>query len=90
MIETIPTVANNAMPPMRGIKQAIAELKAADPDTALTERALRRLVASEAIPSVKIGRKHLINMSVLSDYLHNGAQAADNVISVHGIRRVAE
>lgn len=56
-------------PPMRGIKQAIDELRAADPNTALTERALRRLVVSKTIPSVKIGRKYLVNMNVLNSYL---------------------
>ena len=56
-------------PPMRGIRQAISELRAADPNTALTERALRRLVLSAELPSVKVGRKYLINMNVLNSYL---------------------
>ena len=43
---------------MRGIKQAITELKQNDPETALTEKALRRLVLTGAIPSVKIGTKY--------------------------------
>ena len=94
MIKALPPAGTAAYapvpPPMRGIKQAINEFKAVDPDTALTERALRRLVTSRAIPSVQVGRKYLINLDVLRDYLYNGAKAADSVISVHGIRKVAE
>ena len=63
---------SNALAPMRGIKQAIEELKASDPNTALTEKALRRLVTEGAIPSVKIGRKYLVNMNVVNDYLCGG------------------
>lgn len=84
------TITRVSTPPMRGIKQAVSELRTTDPNTALTERALRRLVVSETIPSVKIGRKYLVNMDVLCDYLYSGAQAADKVISVHGIRKIAE
>lgn len=62
-------------PPMRGIKQAIAEIKAADKNTALTEKALRRLILNHEIPSVKIGRKYLVNMIVLNNYLTSGTLA---------------
>lgn len=60
-------------PRMRGIKQAIAELRAADSETGLTEHALRRLILSGALPSVRCGTKYLINMDVLTDYLYKGS-----------------
>lgn len=44
------------VPRMRTIGEAIAEIRQADPGTAFTERALRRLVVSGAVPSVKVGQ----------------------------------
>jgi len=38
------TLTATKLPHMRGIKQAIEEIKQADPYTALTEPALRRLI----------------------------------------------
>lgn len=61
------------LPRMRGIKQAIDELKQLDSNTALTEHALRRLILSGDVPSVRCGTKYLINMDVLIDYLYKGS-----------------
>lgn len=76
-------------PPMRGIKQAIQELRAADPNTALTEKALRRMVLTGVIPHICVGRKYLVNMDMLYNYLANGG-AAEPLKSAPGIRRIAE
>lgn len=62
------------MPRMRLLKQAYAEIKADDPDTALTMTALRRLVLSGVIPTVNSGRKRFISMDALLAYL-SGAEA---------------
>ena len=62
----------NTLPRMRGIKQAITEIKSLDPKTALTEKGLRRLILTGTIPHVKMGTKYLINMDVLSKYLYDG------------------
>ena len=78
-------------PRMRGIKQAIEEIKAGDPNTTLTERALRRMVNTGVIPTVKIGRKSLINMAVLETYLTNGVTVSISTPpAVCGIHRIAE
>lgn len=61
--------------PMRTIPQAIAELKAEDPGTALTETALKRLVLTGRIPHITAGRKRLVNMDILRRYL-NGTYTA--------------
>lgn len=58
------------MPRIRTLKEAAAELKAKDPETAITEYALRRLVKSGKLPHVLAGRKYLINMQVLESYLN--------------------
>lgn len=82
----------NYIPPrMRGIKQAITEVKAADPDTALTERALRGMVHTGEIPYTKVGRKYLINMDALYTYLAEGSAAAAEATMIKpGIRPVKE
>ena len=57
---------------MRTITDAIAELKASDPRTALTPRALRRMVVSGEVPSIKIGCKYLLNLDLLFSKLNAG------------------
>lgn len=52
-------------PRMRTIPQAYLELKNIDPNTAVTERAIRKLVNDGAIPYFKIGNKTLINFDLL-------------------------
>lgn len=76
--------------PMRGIKQAIAEIKAADPHTALTERGLRSLINSGAVPCVRVGRKVLVNMNILSAYMKSGTGAAEERTGAAKIRAVKE
>lgn len=61
---------------MRLLKQAYGEIKAADPETALTLTALRRLVLSGVIPTVYSGRKRFINMDALLDYLDSSGGTA--------------
>lgn len=77
-------------PPMRGIKAAITEIKASDPCTALTERGLRRLVLNGSIPYVKVGRKYLINMNTLYDYLENSVTETGNKATYGNIRPIKE
>lgn len=79
----------NNLPRMRGIKQAVEEIKAADPKTALTEKALRRLIISGDIPSVVVGRKYLINMDTLERYL-SGETVKEDMHENGGIRVINE
>ena len=88
MVEAIHT--SGTLPRMRGIKQAIAELKQTDPGTALTEKALRRLVLTKAIPSVRVGTKYLINLDTLYDYLYRGGDTEETAAPVGVIRKIAE
>ena len=57
------------MPKMRLISEAYKQLKIDDPNSAITLNALRCLIKRGEIPSVKIGRKTLINYDVLLEYL---------------------
>mgnify|MGYP004725528177 CR=1 FL=1 len=76
-------------PHIGGINHAIEEIKQADPYTALTEKALRRLILTKEIPSVKIGAKYLINMDVLNNYLCIGTTESEPITAA-GIRKIAE
>lgn len=58
----------------RGIDDGYAEVKEKDPGTALTKTALRRLIISGAIPSVRIGKKYLFDLDVLERYLSGEMQ----------------
>lgn len=57
------------VPKMRTIEQAAAIIKEIDPDSALTKTAVRRLVTTGKIESVRIGTKYLINLDSLISYL---------------------
>lgn len=80
------------LPRMRTVKEAVAELKALDQHTAVTEYHIRQLVLSGILPRVKAGKKYLINLDLLIEYLVNpdadkfkvnNAAASDN-----GIRKI--
>ena len=57
------------LPRMRTIKQTIAELKAQDENTSISEHYLRKLVKTGVIPSVNTGHKILINIDTIGDYI---------------------
>lgn len=53
------------LPRMRTIRECIAMLRSDDPQTALTEHALRCMVKQGTVPAIKIGNKNLINYDML-------------------------
>ena len=59
---------------MRGIEEGFKEIKANDPGTALTKTALRRLVTTGQLPSVKIGTKYLIDLDAVERSLRGELQ----------------
>lgn len=80
---------------IRLIKEAYEEIKKADPGTAITMNYVRKLVVSGAVWSIRVGRRYLINMDDLEDYLANPQrQELDRIRQfqqVGGkIRRIAE
>ena len=54
---------------MRTIPKACEEIKALDPNTDFTLRALRRMVKNGEIPTVQIASKKLINLDLLLEAL---------------------
>lgn len=75
---------------MRTIREAFEYITAQDPETALTQTALRRLVKTGAIPSVNIGSKNLIALEAIEDYLQGRQTPAVAAPEVRGIIRPVE
>ena len=76
---------------MRTIAEAIQEVKKADPQTAFTQTALRRMIKTGELPSFRAGTKYLINLDILFDYLNNPVSMQPAQIStVNGIRQISE
>ena len=68
MEESITRITKSS-PRMRTIPQAYNEIKATDPHSALSMRALRRMVATGEIPSISVKSKKLINVDLLLEHL---------------------
>lgn len=64
---------------MRTINEAAAFMQQIDPDTAVTKTALRRLVTSGQIPSVRIGAKYLVDLGVLDEFFGGQATKAQTI-----------
>lgn len=80
-----------ALPRMRTVKEAAAELKAIDSGTAITEYHIRQLALSGVLPRVKAGRKLLINLDTLIEYLQDPTAdkfKVSNAAVNNGIRRI--
>ena len=81
------------IPRMRTVHEAAQELKAMDEHTAVTEYHIRQLALSGVLPRVKAGRKLLINLDTLIEYLTDPTAEKFQVHSnaaadVNGIRRI--
>lgn len=59
------------VPRMRTVHEAAEELKQMDANTAVTEYHIRQLAINNIIPRVKAGKKYLINLDALIEYLAN-------------------
>ena len=59
----------------RTIREAASYFRETDPQTCLTETAIRRLIRSEVVPSVRVGRKYLVTVEALEAYLSGVIQS---------------
>lgn len=57
------------VPRLRTLSDTYAFIKDIDPDTAVTANAIRCLVVSGQVSSVKVGKKYLVDVDHLMDYL---------------------
>lgn len=79
-------------PRMRTVKEAAQEFKALDSHTAVTEYHIRRLALQGVLPKVKAGKKVLINLDTLIEYLQNPTAEKFRTAptaTVNGIRRIS-
>lgn len=65
------------MPKLRNIEQCHKWLKENDPESPITSRMLRDMVASGVIPHVRHGRKLLIDLDVLPESLADWARKGE-------------
>lgn len=64
-----------AVPRMRTIQQCAAYLKAQDPETGIGEWRIRQMVNQAEIPVYRAGRRILINLDTLLEYVGGGPAA---------------
>ena len=57
----------------RTIKEAAAFFRESDPQTCLTETAIRTLLRTGKVPCARVGKKYLVTIEALEDYLRSGA-----------------
>ncbi len=57
------------IPRMRTAEGALAVIKTEDPETAVTLRAIRGLINTGKVPHVPVGKKKLVDVDQLMDYL---------------------
>ena len=53
----------------RTIREAAAYFQENDPQTCLTETAIRTLLRTGTVPSVRVGKKYLVTVEALEAYL---------------------
>ena len=70
----------------RTITEAAAHYRAADPNTALTEYAIRTLVRTGRVPCARVGKKYLVTIEALEAYLASG-QTADRLRRPRAVRK---
>lgn len=65
----------------RTIKEAAAYFREEDPQTCLTETAIRTLLRSGAVPSIRVGKKYLVSLDALEGYLTGeiGSSRQENI-----------
>lgn len=57
----------------RTIREAAIYFQESDPQTCLTETAIRTLLRTGAVPSARVGRKYLVTIEALEAYLNGSA-----------------
>ena len=84
---------NRKIPRMRTVKEAAAEIKQLDAHTAMTEWRIRELALSGVLPRVQAGKKLLINLDTLFEYLENPTAEKfqpkqNDIAALQGIRKI--
>lgn len=72
---------------MRTQSKVMDYIREQDPDTEITPWALRNMVLTGKIPSVEVGKKRLIDLDTLEDYLSPAPEAAPDTDEAYGTIR---
>ncbi len=66
---------------VRSLREALIYIKSLDNDTGISGNAIRMLVVSGKVPSLKIGKKYLVNVDMLLQYFEEklSVDAADDL-----------
>lgn len=75
---------------MRTIRETAAYFKRLDPDTAITECAIRRMVRNGKLPYAKAGTKYLVSLDVVSNYFLKGCIEVEENEKPFGVIRPVE
>lgn len=76
------------LPRMRILSQAIKLVREIDPETAVSANYIRKLALSGEIPTVQVGKRRLINVDALMEYLTNPAPKETRMANLGQIRRI--
>ncbi len=77
------------IPRMRTAAKIVAEIKALDPDSDVTEYQVRQMVKKGDVPVVWAGKKALVNLDDVLDLLRVGTRPSEpEAPTVGGIRRI--
>ena len=79
-----------SIPRMRTAAKIVAEIKALDPDTEMTEFHIRQMAKDGTVPVVWAGRKALINLDDVLELMRQGTARPTEEAppAVGGIRRI--
>jgi excisionase family DNA binding protein len=75
---------------MRYPQQALELIREEDPGTSITLNYIRALAYSGKIPCVKVGRRHLINVDALVEFLANPEEHNSRLDQFGKIRKIAD
>ena len=75
-----------SIPRMRTATGVVDELRAVDPNTAVSVHLVRQLINSGAVPSVPSGNRKLVSVDAVCEYLASGQPIPQE--NTNGIRRV--
>lgn len=74
---------------MRTLDECYAEIKKMDENTAISKYYIRQLAISGKVPTIMCGRKRLINLDGLIEYISSCNSTAHTVIEYGNIRRIS-
>jgi len=66
---------------VRSLREALIYIKSLDNDTGISGNAIRMLVVSGKVPSVKIGKKYLVNVDMLLNYFEEKLTVVETDLS---------